>query len=153
MPAQYSAYDVADYFLWKAQEENQELLSNMKLQKLVYYAQGLYLAVFEKPLFEDKINAWTYGPVVESLYHTYKAHGASGIPANPHFNPESIDVDTREFLDEVFNAFGQFSAIRLMEITHTDQCWIDAQPTDIQLSNEITCEAMKECLKKYIKNG
>lgn len=149
----YNASDIADYFLWKAQEENQELLSNMKLQKLVYYAQGLHLAVFEKPLFEDKINAWTYGPVVESLYHAYKVYGASGIPANPNFDPESIDADTREFLDDVFNAFGQFSAIRLMEITHADQCWIDAQPSDTQPGDEISFDAMRECLKKYIKNG
>jgi uncharacterized phage-associated protein len=148
MSAQYNAFDIADYFLWKAQEDNQELLSNMKLQKLVYYAQGLYLALYEKPLFEDKINAWTYGPVVESLYHSYKMHGASGIPASPYFDPKSIDEETREFLDDVFNAFGQFSAIRLMEIAHTDQCWIDAQPR-----NEISCDSMRECLKKYIKNG
>jgi uncharacterized phage-associated protein len=153
MPTQYSACDIADYFLWKAQEENQELLSHMKLQKLVYYAQGLYLAIFEKPLFEDKINAWTYGPVVESLYHDYKIHGASGIPANPSFDPRLLDVNTREFLDDVFKAFGQFSAIRLMEISHTDQCWIDSKPTDSQPAKEITHDAMRDCLKKYIKNG
>jgi uncharacterized phage-associated protein len=64
MSARYSAFDIAQYFLWKAQESNQELLSNMKLQKLVYYAQGLHLALNDAPLFKGKIEAWTYGPVV-----------------------------------------------------------------------------------------
>jgi len=143
-----TAKEVAEYFLWKAEENNQELLSNMKLQKLVYYAQGLYLAIYDSPLFLEKIKAWTYGPVVEELYHDYKQYGAGGIPANPDFNPLSIDGDTREFLDDIFDAFGQFSAIRLMEIAHSDECWERAG-----IGNEITFDSMKECLKKYLKDG
>ncbi len=148
MPIHYNAQDIANYFLWKAQEENQELLSNMKLQKLVYYAQGLHLVLNNIPLFKDKIEAWTYGPVVPDLYHAYKHHEASGIPANPNFNPSSIDKDTRELLDEIFDVFGQFSAVRLMELAHSDQCWIDAGSR-----NEISHESMQNCLKKYLKNG
>ena len=148
MSARYSAFDIADYFFWKAQEDNQELLSNMKLQKLVYYAQGLHLALNDTPLFKERIEAWTYGPVVASLYHAHKHHGTGGIPSNKDFDPLSIDENTRKFLDEIFDVFGQFSAVRLMEIAHDDQCWKDAG-----VGKEITSESMKECLKKYLKNG
>lgn len=148
MSTRYSAFDIAQYFLCKAQESDQELLSNMKLQKLVYYAQGLHLAVNDAPLFKEKIEAWTYGPVVTELYHAYKPYGASGIPAPEDFDLLSIDENTQEFLDEIFDIFGQFSAIRLMEITHADQCVADAEAGE-----EITPESMKECLKKYLKNG
>lgn len=149
MSIKYSAHEIANYFLWKAQRENQELLSNMKLQKLVYYSQGLHLAFFDSPLFNDKIEAWMYGPVVPDLYHAYKRHEAGGIPADSNFDPSIIDDNTKELLDDVFNVFGQFSAIRLMEIAHSDKCWKDAG-----IKNEITMDSMKDCLKKkYVKNG
>jgi uncharacterized phage-associated protein len=146
--SQYSAFDIADYFLFKAEEEGQELLSNLKLQKLVYYAQGLYLVEKELPLFEDKIIAWQYGPVVSNLYHKFKHYGAGGIPADRNFNQSSIDKDTKEFLDGIFDFFGQYSAIRLMQLAHADQCYIDAG-----INNEITHEAMREDLKAWIKDG
>ena len=148
MATQYKAIDIAEYFLWKADQDNQELLSNMKLQKLLYYAQGLFLVVNDSLLFKEKIEAWTYGPVIPNLYHFYKEYGANGIPANSGFDPLLIDEDTRDILDEIYEVFGQFSAIRLMEIAHSDKCWED---TDI--GNEISIDSMKKCLKKYLKNG
>ena len=149
MPIHYNAQDIANYFLWKAQNEDQELLSNMKLQKLMYYAQGLHYALHGIPLFDDKIEAWTYGPVVPYLYHYYKHYEAAGIPADSSFDPSIIDNDTKEFLEDIFDVFGQFSAIRLMEIAHSDKCWKDAG-----IGNEITLDSMKKCLlKKYVKNG
>ena len=147
----YSAFDIANYFLFKAQEateEDQELISNLKLQKLVYYAQGLHVAIYGGPLFSDKIEAWTYGPVIPELYHYYKVHSSNGIRADESFDPSLIDEDTQQFLDEIYEVFGQFSAIRLMNLAHSDQCWINAG-----IGNEITCDAMGEDLKKYIKDG
>jgi uncharacterized phage-associated protein len=144
----YNAQDIANYFLWKAQEEGQELLSNMKLQKLVYYAQGLHLVLNNSPLFEEKIEAWTYGPVITGLYHAYKKFGANGIRADPNFDLSLIDQKTKDYLDEIYEVFGQFSAIRLMEIAHSDKCWKDAG-----IRNEIKHDSMKKCLKKYLKNG
>jgi len=147
MKPKYSAFDIANYFLFKAQEEEQELLSNLKLQKLVYYAQGLHLAIFGDPLFKEKIKAWQYGPVIPELYHLYKECGAGGIQAPTDFNPKSIDSKTKEFLDEIYEFFGQYSAIRLMELAHADQCYIDAG-----INNEIKWKAMEKDLKKYLKD-
>jgi len=144
------AKDIANYFLYKAQEateEEQELISNLKLQKLVYYAQGLYMAVYGKPLFSDKIEAWTYGPVVPELYHYYKENNSNGIRADKNFDPLIINKNIKKFLDEIYECFGQFSASRLMNLTHSDQCWIDAG-----IGNEITCASMVNCLKKYLRN-
>jgi uncharacterized phage-associated protein len=147
MTPKYSASDIANYFLFKAQKEDQELLSNLKLQKLIYYAQGLHLAIDGESLFGETIVAWNYGPVVPSLYYQFKEYGAGGIPADEKLNPSYIDKDTADFLDEVYEAFGQFSAIRLMEITHSDQCWQEAG-----IGNVISCDSMRRCLKKYLKN-
>lgn len=142
----YNALDIANYFLFKAAKE-EELLSNLKLQKLIYYAQGIHLAYGGTPIFKDIIKAWTYGPVVPGLYKAYKKYGAERIPADESFNPKSIDKDMREFLDEIYKAFGQFSATRLIDFTHIDQCWKDAHPNGI-----ISHKAMQKSLKKYLKS-
>lgn len=141
----YQVSDIASYFLFKAEQGGQELLSNMKLQKLLYYAHGLNLALDKGPLFNETVEAWTYGPVVPRIYHKYKDFGSGGIPADEGFDPEIIDVETKEFLDEVYDFIGQFSAIRLMNISHSDQCWVDAG-----IGNIITQQSMAKDLKKYI---
>lgn len=148
MTAKYSAFDIADYFLLKASQDGQELLSNLKLQKLTYYTQGLSCVISNKPLFSDRICAWSYGPVVPALYQKYKRHQAGGIPADKTFDPDTIDPKTQKFLDSIYNFFGQFSAIRLMEMAHSDQCYIEAG-----INNEITVDSMKSCLRRYLKDG
>lgn len=146
MKSGYSAFDIANYFIFKA-DRDQELISNLKLQKLTYYAQGLHLAYYGAPIFKEKIWAWNYGPVVRALYSHYKDYGSNGIPTDDSFDPKSIDKDMREFLDEIYSAFGQFSAVRLMELSHSDDCWKDAHPNGI-----ISHKAMGKDLKKYLKN-
>ena len=150
MTTEYSALGVANYFLCKAQEateEDHELISNLKLQKLVYYAQGLFMAVHGKRLFSDKIEAWAYGPVVPELYYHYKEYQSKGIRTDKNFNPSIIDKETKNFLDEIYEAFGQYSAISLMNLAHSDRCWIEAG-----IRNEISCVSMGHCLKKYLRN-
>lgn len=143
----YKAKDIANYFLFKSQQEEQELLSNLKLQKLIYYSQGLHLALHGTALFNENIEAWNYGPVVPELYHLYKHYGKEGIIPDDKFVESSIDPKTREFLDEVYDVFGQYSAVRLMEISHNDKCWSEAG-----IGNIISHEAMKTDLKKYLKD-
>ncbi len=70
-----SAYDIANYFLKLSDEDSGERLSNMKLQELLYYAQGFHIALHDIPLFEDSILAWIHGPVVAKESYEYKKHG------------------------------------------------------------------------------
>ena len=64
----YPVLAVANKILaYGASATNGELVSNLKLQKLLYYVQGFHLAVFGEPLFEEEIEAWMYGPVVPSV--------------------------------------------------------------------------------------
>ncbi len=81
-----SCYDVAQYFLAKADEDAGDLMSNLKLQKLMYYAQGFSLALCNKPLFPERIEAWIHGPVISALYHEYK-----GLEAAEH-DPSGTSV-------------------------------------------------------------
>lgn len=139
---------VADYFLWKVDEEVGDNLSNLKLQKLLYYAQGFHLAVMGGPLFDSPIKAWRYGPVVVDLYHTFKSCGAGAIPKPEGFDPECIPKATREILDEVFTVYGQFSALRLMEMTHAEPPW-----SETPIDAEIPQRDMKAFFETLVVDG
>ncbi len=119
-----SANDVADYFLIKNDDTAGELISNLKLQKLLYYAQGFHLAITRKPLFPEQIEAWTHGPVVPVVYHRFKSYGYNSLPAAG--SAPSFDREINSILDEVYQIYGQFSAWKLRDMTHEESPWKNA---------------------------
>lgn len=75
----YKALDIAKKLIFLAQQDEAnggECLTNLKLQKLLYYQQGFHLAAFDAPLFNDSMESWMYGPVVPVVYDTYSHCGA-----------------------------------------------------------------------------
>lgn len=124
--ANYTAQQIADWFLTYNQlyviDEEAEMISNLKLQKLLYYAQGTYLGIKGEKLFEDPILAWKHGPVVETIYYKYKSNGCKGIPAE-NIDVPDIDPETRSILKSVYETFGQFSAWKLRDMTHEETPW------------------------------
>ena len=140
-----SCFDVARYFIAMIDEDAGDSISNLKLQKLVYYAQGFHLAMHEKPLFPERIYAWAHGPVVEELYHEYKQYGAGPISLAQPFESEKYSPEMHAFLAEVNNVYGQFSATKLRNMTHAEPPWKDTLRGD-----EITQSAMKEYFKTLL---
>lgn len=121
----FSAKSIANYFLELAKASGQPI-SPMKLQKLVYYAHGWYAGYTDRPLINEAVEAWQYGPVIPSLYHEFKRFG-SGTIEGKAFEYDALgvreasppaDPDIRTFLQNVFNSYGQYSGIRLSEMTH-----------------------------------
>ena len=127
----YKAIDIAKKIIFKAQDDEPnggDRMTNLKLQKLLYYQQGYHLAFFGTPLFDDEIEAWMYGPVVPSVYNVYSKYIASTLP-------EVKDViylsdDEEELFNEVYDAYREFSAIGLMNRTHSERPWQEARPHD-----------------------
>lgn len=117
---------VADYFLLQVDEDAGDVMTNLRLQKLVYYAQAWHLAIAEKPLFQDDVEAWVHGPVVPFLYYAYRDYGWQPIP-RPDRDAVAMDDQTRELLDEVWDTYGQFSAKALENLTHSEDPWRDAR--------------------------
>jgi uncharacterized phage-associated protein len=126
VPTPTTAHDVARYLLAMQDEDAGELISNLKLQKLLYYAQGFHLALFGVPLFSDRIKAWRYGPVVPDVWHRYKEADWGPIAKPADFDLGRYDPQTRELLDEVHRVYGQFSASKLRDMTHEEPPWRDA---------------------------
>src|SRR5690242_19451838 len=74
----FSAKAVANEFLKLAKEEHRTL-SPMQVIKLVYLAHGWYLAITGRPLLDERVQAWRFGPVVPSIYHEFKKYGNGPI--------------------------------------------------------------------------
>ncbi|MFC1736958.1 Panacea domain-containing protein [Candidatus Hydrogenedentota bacterium] len=142
-----TALDVAKYFLSKMSDECGDVISNLKLQKLVYYAQGFHLALMGRPLFKEQIKAWQHGPVIPSLYDKYKEYEARGIPRPDSIDLSKYDKPTVELLDEVYEVFGQFSAWKLRNMTHEEPPW-----KDTPMGGVITCPAMKKYFETQLTN-
>ena len=112
----YSAVDIANYFvaLYKHDEEHP---TNLKLNKLVYYAQGHSLARFGRSLFDESIEAWDYGPVVPSVYAEYKKNARRGIRTVSRPLP-SFDPEDEALLLDVARCYGKYTGSELTNLTH-----------------------------------
>jgi uncharacterized phage-associated protein len=139
-----TAHDVAHYFVSLVDEEEGDSISNLKLQKLLYYAQGFHLAFFDRPLFTESIKAWKHGPAVPQVYHEYKDFGANPIPVTK-VNLDDYPQETREFLDEVYSVYGQFTAPKLLQLTHSEPPWKDTPQ-----SETISHESMRTFFKTLL---
>jgi uncharacterized phage-associated protein len=143
-----TCFDVANYFLKRQDLDAGDLMSNMKLQKLVYYAQGFNLAITNAPLFKEPIEAWDHGPVCVPLYHEYKLFGAEPIPIP--YDADALSVfseKAHEILDMVHTYYGQFSAWKLRNLTHEEQPWIEAFAKD---RSEISHDDMRNYFKTQL---
>lgn len=139
-----TCYDVANYFIWLANTLSGSI-TNMKLQKLVYYAQGYHLALYDEPLFAEQIRAWDHGPVAPPLYHEYSAYGSKAIPSPEEFDETAYSEREIILLDGVYAQFGHFSAWQLREMTHRENPWKEIYPQEV-----ITQDAMKAYFKKRL---
>ena len=122
--ASTTAKAVADFFL-NFVHKHGDVLTNLKLQKLVYYAQAWHLALKGKPLFDDEIQAWVHGPVVPSLYVRFKKYRWEVVTEKPNW-PDLPDPVCKHLV-EVFSVYGKFSAWDLERMTHQELPWQNAR--------------------------
>jgi len=118
-----NANDVANLFLSWANKEG-DLITNLKMQKLLYYAQAWYLANHKKPLFNEEFEATEHGPVITELYRAFKKYGFSHIKYN-NSNKEELVFTKQEliFLQEFYSEFIDYSAHTLVSSTHNEPPW------------------------------
>ena len=128
--ARVTVNQVADYFINQAHEVG-DPISHLKLQKLVYYAQAWYLALYGEALVDERFEAWVHGPVSPTLYQRFKGNSWSPIEAD--VGAPDLPPEVREHLAEIFEAYGGFSALDLERLTHAEEPWIaargDLEPT------------------------
>ena len=111
----YAAIDVARFILRKCELMGRPV-DNLKLQKLLYFVWTDYYKETGKSLFDDRIEAWAYGPVVPSVYYHYRRYVSSKIPAIERyckFNP--ID---EKIISKSVQKYALYSVGRLIDMTH-----------------------------------
>ena len=108
---------VAQYMLKRADDERNPL-TPMQVLKLVYIAHGWNLGVNGRPLENESVEAWQYGPVIPSLYHAYKHYRASFISDPVVDTSASFDAAERSIMDQVWRGYGRRTGISLSSLTH-----------------------------------
>lgn len=141
----YTAENVAKYLIYLASQafvgdnKEREGITNLKLQKVLYFAQAYYLSKIGKPLFSDNIEAWEYGPVVPSVYRKFRPNGSNPIICEE--DKSSLSLEDKETLKKVWETFGGYSASRLVDITHAHIPWQEASQS---ASKIISQKAIKD---------
>lgn len=126
-------------------------ITPLALQKLLYYAQAFYYALFQEPLFVDDCQAWAHGPVFPSVYYKYKEYGYDPItkPIDEYENDIGELMD-REILllDAIISCFGCYSGTVLREMTHNEIPWIEARGT-LHPSDRSVAIINRETINQY----
>ena len=139
--------DVLNFFLRLQQLDNDEdagdVITNLKAQKLLYYAQGVSLAKLGTPLFNDDFVAWQHGPVIKDLYHKLKRFGSNQIVSIQDLKVSKFTDEEQDVLVSVYKTFGQFSAWKLRDMTRTEDPWKNVKMDDI-----ITKESIRAFFSK-----
>ncbi|MDD2548437.1 MAG: DUF4065 domain-containing protein [Candidatus Pacebacteria bacterium] len=149
-----SAEHIADYFIKKGSEENR-LITNKKLQKLLYYSQAWNLVFNNKPLFDEEIEAWVHGPVVRSIYFKFKDNGFNPIKDFDVEKVKEIDEDTISLLDEIWRVYGKFDAEYLEMLTHNEKPWQEARDgfsPYVHSEKKISLKSMKKYYSELLKD-
>ena len=113
------AIDVANFFIDVINGSEDDNVTNLKLQKLLYFSQGLFLRKTGKPLFPAQIKAWKHGPVVPEVYHTFKQYeGTPILTPSVAYSYESFTSDEKNILFDTLLIYGKYTGNALVNMTH-----------------------------------
>ena len=146
----YKAIDIANWLIFKAAEYG-DLITHLKVQKLLYYSEAWVQALLDKELFRENIQAWSHGPVVPEVFHALKSHQWNCLPVPDEKLIIKIDNEYLDVLNQVFDTYADIPAKTLELMTHNDEPWINARG---HLEAEERCEVImpKNEIKIYFKN-
>lgn len=139
----YRALSIARYIIQRYNSQN-KTVSNLKLQKILYFVQAEFLVTKGRPCFAEDIEAWAFGPVVPEVYHEYKVFGSANIPSfGRSLRPVILMKEDQKLVDGIVDECARYSASDLVEITHNQSPWMDAY---VPGSNNVIS---KESIKRY----
>lgn len=144
-----SVFDVAKWFLHK------KSFTHKQIQKLCYYSQAWHLALLNRPLFEDEIQAWIHGPVIPTLYPCYANYGWEKIKRLKGESPK-FENDSLEILKAVYATYSKFDGSQLERLTHSEKPWQKARgdiPPFEPCENPISCDSMKKYYAQKYKQA
>ena len=139
---------IARYLLVKARD-----ITPLALQKMLYYAQAFFYALFNQELFADNCQAWAHGPVYPDVYYKYRLYGYNPIDAPlPETECGFSELTNREIelLDAIISAFGCYSGSVLERMTHSERPWRETRGNLLPGDRSVT-EINKTIIHEYFK--
>jgi len=119
MEQKIKAMDVANFFVNLGTQLKDDNMTNMKVNKLLYFAQGYCMKRFRKPLFEEDMEAWTYGPVEPGVYRAFKEYRNSAISdVSGEYSDDIFPDEIYELLLDIYNEYGKYTTSYLVDISH-----------------------------------
>jgi uncharacterized phage-associated protein len=152
----YPASLIAYAFVKKGINEG-KFVTQMKLQKLVYFAQGYHLAKYHTPLISENFQAWMYGPVVPEIYQDFKLYGSRPITDTNEFSPSlsykppfRLDAEAVDTIDYTWEVLKDISAMSLSNWTHQPNApWAKVYDPDSK-STPISNDDIKQYFEKLL---
>ncbi len=143
-----TASQIGRYIIHRFQESG-DPITNLKLQKLLYYVQGWHLALLGQPAFNERIEAWIHGPVQPGVYGEYKHYRWNPIIDSVQI--PALDGQLIGLINEVLDVYGGDSGYELEIRTHHETPWIEARggiPPDQESHSILTTESMRHFFKQ-----
>lgn len=160
----YDVCDVSRYIINYSNEKDY-FISNLKLQKLLYFVQAVYVNELNRKCFDEAIEAWNFGPVAPKAYREFKMYGCNSIPKiasyfkfdednvwNTHkvkFNKDIIAQDDQVMINRIVDIFAEYSSTDLVYITQNQLPWENAYL--LGKNTEITLNSLKEYFGMHTK--
>ena len=126
----YEAKDILNWFIMRFDEQARSTITPLKAQKLLYYAQAWFLALYDERLINDNFEAWAHGPVIRNMYYGLNEFGYSPVPSDANYLLDAVEIkDERanNLLPQIEEIYGVYDAKYLEELTHQETPWIEAR--------------------------
>lgn len=142
----YTASDVARYII-SHESKCGRAVTNLRLQKLLYFIQLSFFAICGRPCFEDDMEAWDYGPVVSEVYHQYKVFGSTMISISEEIEADKFSKGDRALMDAMLDACADHTTRQLVNRSHHQSPWKNAYVPG--MNNIISKDSIQEYSKEF----
>lgn len=141
----YDVITICHYIAYYCHLKGYEL-TNLRLQKILYFLRLVFLDMFNKPCFNNRMEAWDLGPTVPDAYNHYRKYGAQYIPGNRTKDIYDIKDIDKELIAFVVSTLSEYSTFQLIKVTQRHKPWKKNYVS--YDTNEISINDMKEFVKE-----
>ena len=136
--------NVAQYIFNEYKRVTEEIIDEMKLQKLLYFSQRETFAILNQPLFNEIFEGWKYGPVSREVRTVFTEDGINA-------QTEDIKSESKYIINNIIQEYGALASWKLSALTHKETSWLNSRKGLKKEENgnvKIKIEDIKEDAKK-----
>lgn len=122
----FTSHDIAEFIINRSCDLGQPV-TNLDLQKLLYYSQGFHLALYGQKLFSEEVKSMDHGPVVSEAYQRFRVYGKNPISRQENRDFTVLDANTKDFVQLVISKYERLRGWNVRELTHNESPWLNHQ--------------------------